>query len=103
MWEMREGGQFRFRCHTGHGFTPESLLAEQSDRLENALWTAVRVLQERSALHRKLAESCEGRGMTATSQRYLERADEESRKANILREFLNLGQGPATIPLGEAE
>jgi two-component system chemotaxis response regulator CheB len=28
LWELQEGNGFRFRCHTGHGFTPEILLAE---------------------------------------------------------------------------
>src|SRR5262245_31438051 len=51
LWEAREGGLSRFRCHTGHGYTVDSLLAAQNGKLEKALWSAVRRLMERTALH----------------------------------------------------
>jgi two-component system chemotaxis response regulator CheB len=40
----------RYRCHTGHAFTAESLLAELSEATEEAVWNAVRSIQETSML-----------------------------------------------------
>lgn len=99
LWEVEENGQFRFRCHTGHGFTPKSLLDEQNGQLEHALWTAIRVLQERSSLHRKMAESCRHRGMESTAQRYAERAEDELKKVYLLREFLDRAVDPVASPI----
>ena len=45
----------RFRCHTGHAFTAESLLAELNEASEDAIWNAVRSLQERAMLMQHLA------------------------------------------------
>jgi two-component system, chemotaxis family, protein-glutamate methylesterase/glutaminase len=103
LWEMQEGSEFRFRCHTGHGFTPEILLAQQNGHLENALWTAIRVLQERGALHRQLADRFVDRGMSAAAERYRERADHEQHQAGLLRELFSRESSPASLPLPAQE
>jgi two-component system chemotaxis response regulator CheB len=48
LWETTEGGVTRFRCRTGHGYAFESLLADQGDAVEAALWSALRTLEERA-------------------------------------------------------
>jgi two-component system chemotaxis response regulator CheB len=57
LWEIREGKLIRFRCHTGHGFSLGTLLAEQSDAVEEALYSAVRALKEKAAAVRHMIES----------------------------------------------
>ncbi|HEX6704583.1 MAG TPA: chemotaxis protein CheB [Albitalea sp.] len=46
----------RFRCHTGHAFSIRSLKQSQAEATEVALWTAIRSLQERERLLRKVSE-----------------------------------------------
>jgi hypothetical protein len=48
LWELQDGNLSRYRCHTGHAFSPESLLAEQSDAIEEALYSALRALTGKS-------------------------------------------------------
>ena len=55
MQECKINGLTRFRCHTGHTFSLESLANEQARALEGALWAAVRALQESEALARRMA------------------------------------------------
>ncbi len=94
LWELTEGNVLRFRCHTGHGFSTESLLTLQDGHLENALWTAARVLQERAVLRRQLAERASDRGLDRLANDYLSQAEDSEKKAGVLRELLSQN-GPA--------
>ena len=50
VWEMKTEEILRYRCHTGHAFTSAVLLAEQSARIEETLWIALRMFEERQNL-----------------------------------------------------
>jgi two-component system chemotaxis response regulator CheB len=56
LWELEDTQPRRYRCHTGHGFTLRSLAHTQQEAFDEALWGAMRALQEREALLRALAE-----------------------------------------------
>jgi two-component system chemotaxis response regulator CheB len=45
-----------YRCHVGHAYTAEALIAGQDGAVEEALWAALRTLEETAALRRRLAE-----------------------------------------------
>lgn len=44
-----------YRCHVGHQFAPQALVAAQAESAEAKLWTAVAALEETAALARHLA------------------------------------------------
>ena len=50
LWQMAEGDLLRYRCHTGHAFTSSVLLAEQTAKIEETLWVALRMFEERQNL-----------------------------------------------------
>jgi two-component system chemotaxis response regulator CheB len=56
LWETKSDQSLQFRCHVGHAYSPESLLADAGDGLERALWSAVRTFDERAGLLRRLGE-----------------------------------------------
>jgi two-component system chemotaxis response regulator CheB len=43
---LTEGKIVRYRCHTGHGYSSASLLAEVNETAEHKLWAALRSLEE---------------------------------------------------------
>ena len=45
-----------YRCHVGHQFSPQALVAAQAESAEAKLWAAVAGLEETAALARHLAE-----------------------------------------------
>jgi two-component system chemotaxis response regulator CheB len=47
---MNDERILRFRCHTGHAFTAGSLLVALKERIEEALWGSVRVIEESAML-----------------------------------------------------
>ena len=50
LWKMKHGGVLRYRCHTGHAFSSAVLLAAQSEKIEETLWVALRMFEERQNL-----------------------------------------------------
>jgi hypothetical protein len=47
LWDLRDEKRTRYRCRLGHAFTEEALLAGQSETIEQALWAAVRTMEDR--------------------------------------------------------
>ena len=50
LWEIRDGTMLRFRCHVGHAFTADAVLAVQGDEIDRMLGTLQRAHAERAAL-----------------------------------------------------
>ena len=88
LWESERGGFLHFRCHVGHGYSAESLLADQSDTLEAALWTAVRSLEEKADLARRLAERTRHKGLHRSAERFVSTAREAELGSSIIRTAL---------------
>jgi two-component system, chemotaxis family, protein-glutamate methylesterase/glutaminase len=90
LWQVGDDEPLRFRCHVGHAFVAEALLAEQTDALENALWSAIRLMEEKSAFARRLAERQRQADWPEAATRYEEYADNLDREVTVLRQ-LTLG------------
>ena len=50
LWQVAGTSPQRFRCHTGHAFTLDTLRASQSLATDEALWSSIRALQEKREL-----------------------------------------------------
>ena len=88
LWELSEGELVRFRCRVGHAWTAASLLAEQAEASETALWTALRALEERASLASRLAERMKAAGSERSAERFEARAGESRRSAEVIREVV---------------
>jgi two-component system chemotaxis response regulator CheB len=88
LWEMEHGNVQRFRCHTGHAFTAEALAESSRHALEETLWVALRMMEERKTLLTSMAAH-EGSQWQARST--AERLDEIKEHINRLREFMLKG------------
>lgn len=100
MVAIQEGSIRRFRCHTGHGFTAESLLEEALPRIENSLWGALAQLEEREVLLLELEQSTQMADRELAA-RYAAEAQQMRRLARALRELASdpaLTSTPASPP-----
>ena len=87
LWELTEGGLLRFRCHTGHAFGAETLRHAQSEALEEALYAAMRALEEKAAASRRLAEH-NGEKDPQESARLQEEATKMEERAELMRKLV---------------
>jgi len=105
LFEVEQHPVPRYRCRVGHAWSPESLLDEQAIALEGALWMALRALEEKSALSRRLAVTGM-RGRSATGSRFRDIAEEaEAAGATIRRLITQIGSTvvPAVDTAGPAD
>jgi two-component system chemotaxis response regulator CheB len=88
--QVKEGGRSRFRCHTGHAYSTESLLVQIQEQVETHLWNTIRAMQEGNVLMRSMAEHAASQHPSVNSDALRERAEELHRQAGTLREMLTL-------------
>lgn len=90
LWEIRDGDLLRYRCRVGHAFTTETMLEEQSETLEDALYAALNALEERTELYARLELRSRTAGQTVSAQRFAERSAEVREQAGVIRRTLGL-------------
>ncbi|MBV8295916.1 MAG: chemotaxis protein CheB [Acidimicrobiia bacterium] len=88
LWVQEEGDLLRFRCRVGHAYSTESLLADQRQALEAALWAAVVALEERADLAKRLSDRMHGRGRTRSSTRFEREAGDARERAGLVRDAI---------------
>jgi two-component system chemotaxis response regulator CheB len=86
--ELQDGEMSRFRCHVGRAYSPDSLLAEQADSLEAALWVALRTLEENARLADRLAVRSHERGHSKAAAHFEERRSDARERAALIRHVL---------------
>jgi two-component system chemotaxis response regulator CheB len=76
----------RFRCRVGHSYAPESLSQELSHTTETALWAAMRALEEKAAMQRRVADSIGG--MKSIAKRLRDQSAADDANAKVIREMI---------------
>lgn len=85
LWEIKNVKARRYRCHTGHSFTARTLLTSQSERIEETLWTSLRMFEERKNLLNTMAQRESG---PTLKRSYSERAKETEIHIERIRAML---------------
>jgi two-component system, chemotaxis family, protein-glutamate methylesterase/glutaminase len=88
LWEIKDEDILRFRCHVGHAFSAESLSDGQSERLEVALWSAVRALEEQMMLAKRIVERARKANHVRVVTVFERRAEEAERNGGVIRQLL---------------
>jgi two-component system chemotaxis response regulator CheB len=88
LWELDDNGYTRYRCRTGHAWSPLSLLAGQSDSLDTVLNEAFRALKEKLHLVQRMAHQARKRGNQPGAEHYEREAASIDRYAQALWQVL---------------
>ena len=93
LWDVSGGGPPRYRCETGHAYSPAALEEQQAETVEAALWAALRALEDKIALAHVRAERAASRGLTAIARRFAVQEEDAQQHSAAMRALLRLGGG----------
>lgn len=98
LFQIDDGPMPRYRCRVGHAWSAESLLEEQAVALEGALFMALRALEEKSELSRRMAANGARRRAGTGARFHTIAADADAAGATIRRLIARLGALPQRDP-----
>ncbi len=86
--EIDDDGRIRFRCHTGHAYSLDSLLAAITQGIEKALSAAMRSIEEGSLLMKDIATQLKRRNRSDESGRMMDASDRAKQQAEVVRQLI---------------
>ena len=97
MWSINKGGDGqgkadRYRCHIGHSYSEKDLVIKQGEIFESTLWTALRIMEERKTLLKKMEDDHAKRGLSKLAKSYKEKAEDIQVHVDKMKEVLFASQ-----------
>jgi two-component system chemotaxis response regulator CheB len=86
--ERTDSGQVTLECRVGHIVVLDALLEAKAAAVEDALWAAVRALEEKAALARRLSERALQRDDREGAAVHARLSQAAERRAGIVRDVL---------------
>jgi two-component system, chemotaxis family, protein-glutamate methylesterase/glutaminase len=90
--EVDDDAVIRFRCRVGHAYSADSLLASQEESVEQAFYMALRALEERADLSRRVARRLRRNDLHDRAERSEHDAARDERLAEIVRKVLTTSE-----------
>ncbi|MEG3986813.1 chemotaxis protein CheB [Microcoleus sp. Pol7_A1] len=91
IWQIDKSEPLRFRCHTGHSFTADTFLAEQTQSLENALWSATRIMEDKVMFLRQMSERMRNYNLQSAAAKYEDHAESLDAEVSLIRGIIVKG------------
>ena len=77
-----------YRCHIGHAYTEKDLVIKQAETASATLWVALRVMEERKHLLKKMQIDSEKKGHKTLSSHHVARHNDLERHIDNLKKIL---------------
>lgn len=103
LWEIEDGSLLRFRCHVGHAFGADSVLASQAEEVDRLLSTLLRSHQERAALARRMAEHERRNDRHSLADQLEGRASEYDDDVRIVQQLMRSGEAGSGVTPGHGQ
>lgn len=90
LWNISEqnGQPDRYRCHIGHSYSEKDLVVKQGEILESTLWTALRIMEERRNLLKKMEDDNNKKGLSKMAASYQEKGADIQFHVDKMKEIL---------------
>lgn len=96
LWAVKGDIIKRYRCHIGHAYSEKDLVIKQAETASSTLWVALRMMEERKHLLKKMQVESEKKGHKSLYLSHVERHDEMERHITTLKKILFDLQSHAT-------
>lgn len=88
LWEAKNDIIKRYRCHIGHTYSERDLVLKQAEAADATLWVALRMMEERKHLLKKMEGSYKQKGYKSLSDNNAQKQLELSKHIDKLKEIL---------------
>jgi two-component system, chemotaxis family, protein-glutamate methylesterase/glutaminase len=97
LWNIKKNGEGqgkvdRYRYHIGHSYSEKDLVIKQGEIFESTLWTALRMMEERKTLLKKMEDDNAKRGFSKLAKNYKQKADGIQIHVDKMKEVLFASQ-----------
>ncbi|MFL5742685.1 MAG: chemotaxis protein CheB [Flavisolibacter sp.] len=92
LFQVEQGKLNRFRCNTGHVYAQDDLEIKQTERLEETLWVALRMMEERRNLLQKMEQQMMERGFARLAREHKKKLEELHNHIEKLKQILYMTQ-----------
>lgn len=86
--KLKEGKFIRFRCHTGHAYSLNTLLAEVTKYIEDQLWGTLRAIEESQLLMSHMAEHMREENDNEMAALFFQKSEEANQRTELIRQAL---------------
>lgn len=98
---LKDGDISRYRCHTGHAFSPEALLEAISEKIENNLFAALRGVDEHVILLNHMGDHFAEANRRKEAASYFRKAREAGLRVASIRQAIRASEDREVIRTSE--
>lgn len=88
LWNIENKSEKHYRCHIGHSYSEKDLEIRQTEAIENTLWVAIRMMEERKILLARLSRENNEKGLEQVSITYSEQGKQLEEHIGRMKELL---------------
>ena len=88
LWKIDNGKLSHYRCHIGHSYSDQDLVLEQAEGVEQTLWVALRMMEERKLFMLKLANENSNKSLERLNQSYRQQGKQLEIHIDKLKDLL---------------
>jgi two-component system, chemotaxis family, protein-glutamate methylesterase/glutaminase len=86
--QIKEGKLTRFRCHTGHAFSLNTLLVQVTKSIDRSLWDTARTIEESQLLLAHIAGHLQEAEENESAEIVLQKSEEAKERAQTVRKLV---------------
>lgn len=97
--KIMDGDLSRFRCHTGHAYSADTLMASVTEKIEDSLYSAVRGMDESVLLLNHIGDHYAEANQPKLAAVYFRKAKEAEGRSNLVRKAVHSHEQLSKIKL----
>ncbi|AOM79638.1 chemotaxis protein CheB [Pedobacter steynii] len=97
--KIMDGDLSRFRCHTGHAYSADTLMASVTEKIEDSLYSAVRGMDESILLLNHIGDHYAEANQPKLAAVYFKKAKEAEGRSNLVRKAVHSHEQLSKIKL----